>query len=172
MENTKTHWKKTVDTDWIGVYVLPNGNPVVVKLINIIYSNVKIQGSSDKRVVAYFEKNKYFDKPMLLNSTNMKRVAKLTKSPYIEDWQNLNIHVTLQKEMDKAIGGGKDWALRISGILPRIKTIDDYPEEKKALFGCKDMDELKKVYTAFTKELQALFAKSKNSLKKKFDENN
>lgn len=163
----KTHWKKTTDTDWIGTYVLPDSKPIIVKLIRAEYAKVKIQGKSDDRVVAYFEKNKYFDKPMLLNATNMKRLTKLTGSPYIEDWQNLNMPVTLQQEMDRVPTGGKDWALRISSIKPIVKTEADYPNEAKRLNDCKDLKQLQEAYIALPKDIQAVFVQLKNELKTK-----
>lgn len=124
----KTHWKKTIDKDWIGCYVLPEGKPIVVKLISIKYEEVKVKGLKDWYKVAYFEKNPYFDKPMLLSATtNLKRIEKLTGTPYIEDWVTLNLNVTLQQEWDKAFGGGKDWALRIADTAPTMTL----PELKK-----------------------------------------
>jgi len=163
----KTHWRKTIDTDWIGTYVLPDGKPIVVKIIRAEYKNAKIQGKTESRVVAFFEKNQYFDKPMLLNSTNMKRLTKLVGSPYIEDWHNLNLPITLQQEMDRTPSGGKDWALRISSIKPVVKTSKDFPEEAKKLNGCKNLKELQEVYSSMSRELQAIFTDLKNELKTK-----
>lgn len=115
----KTHWKKTIDKDWIGTYVLPEGSPIDVVIKSILHEEVKIKGVKEWHRVAYFEKNEHFDKPMLLNPTNCLRIEKLTGTPYIEDWKDINLKVTLCQEMDKAFGGGKDWALRISKVAPK-----------------------------------------------------
>lgn len=121
MSETKlTHWKKTIDKDWIGTYILPEGRPINVILERVEYKEVKIKGVKEHSRVAYFSKNAYFDKPMLINPTNCKRIEDLTGTPYIERWSNLNIPVTLCQEMDKAFGGGKDWALRISKTQPKL----------------------------------------------------
>lgn len=138
----KTHWKKTIDKDWIGCYVLPSsGNPddgtegsnpylpITVKLLKVEHKAVKVKGKQEVKNVAYFAKNPYFDKPMLLSaSANLKRLAKITGSPYVEDWGNINKEVVLQAEWDKAFGGGKDWALRIVAVKekPELKegTVD------------------------------------------------
>lgn len=149
----KTHWKKTIDKDWIGTYVLPEGNPIDVILSHVKYEEVKIKGSEEWHRVAYFSKNEHFDKPMLLNPTNCLRIEKHTGTPYIEDWSSLNMKVTLCQEMDKAFGGGKDWALRISKVLPKntnqlAKLTDDkFNSAVEFLKGGKTITDLKKFYS-------------------------
>lgn len=149
MSETKTHWKKTIDKDWIGTYVLPEARPIVVKLISVKYQEVKVKGVKDWYKVAYFAPNKYFDKPMLLSaSKNLSRLEKLTGTPYIEDWEKLNLNVTLQQEMDKAFGGGKDWALRISEVAPRVKKTEILPDTDQwsnAIKHLKGKGDIKKI---------------------------
>lgn len=113
----KTPWKKTVDPNYIGTYVLPEDKPINVVILRVEWKNTKVMGQDKKASIAYFAPNPYFDKPMLLNVTNMKRLERITGSKYIEDW--LNVSVTLQREMDKTPTGGKDWALRVAPIAPK-----------------------------------------------------
>jgi len=167
-EKVKTHWKKTVDKDWIGTYVLPDSKPIIVKLISVKYEEVKVKGVKGLYKVAYFAKNDYFDRPMLLSANvNLSRLSKLSGTPYIEDWYSLDLWVTLQQEMDKAFGGGKDWALRIASVAPQMKTIADYPNEKKSLEDSQSLAELQKNYLSLSKELQKLFVSTKDTLKTK-----
>lgn len=164
----KTHWKKTVDKDWIGTYILPDSKPIIVKLISVKYEEVKVKGVKGMYKVAYFDKNEYFDRPMLLSANvNLDRLSRLSGSPYIEDWYSLDLWVTLQQEMDKAFGGGKDWALRIASVAPQMKTISDYPIEKKSLEDCESLADLQKAYLALSKDLQKLFVSLKDELKNK-----
>jgi len=164
----KTHWKKTIDKDWIGTYVLPEEQPIVVKLISVKHQEVKVKGVKGMYKVAYFAPNPHFNKPMLLSANiNLERLTKLTGTPYLEDWINLDLMVTLQQEMDKAFGGGKDWALRIAEKAPVIKTVDDYKAEGDTLRNAKNTDELKIAFLALTVEQQALFTPLKNELKTK-----
>jgi hypothetical protein len=166
MGKVKTHWKKTVDKDWIGTYILPDSKPIIVNLISVKYEEVKVKGVKGLYKVAYFAKNDYFDRPMLLSANkNLERLTKLTGTPYIEDWVTLDIWVTLQQEMDKAFGGGKDWALRIAAQAPQVKTVLDYPNDDKALRACNSLQELQATYLALPKELQSLFTGVKNALK-------
>jgi hypothetical protein len=133
-----THWKKNIDTNWIGCHVLPNGQDIVVTLLRVEFKKgVKVAGKSQDKYVAYFDKNPYFDKPMLLNKTNLKRVEILTGTPIIENWGNLNMKVTICQEMDKCIGGGEDWALRIKAKAP-VLTLPILTIDSPNFKGCKE----------------------------------
>lgn len=133
----KTDWRKTVDKDWIGCYILPDsgvvdeGSPkdkinstnpygkIKATLLRVEYKTVKVKGKDEKHRVAYFAKNDFFTRPMLLSSkTNLERVEKIAGSRFIEDWGNINKEVILQAEWDRSFGGGKDWALRIVYLKP------------------------------------------------------
>lgn len=114
----KTHWKKTIDPDWIGAYVLPEGKPINVQLSFIETKKVKVKDKTEKHTIAHFHPNAYFNKPMLLNSTNMQNLTRLAKSPYVEDWKD--IWVTLEQKWVKAFGN-EDWALRISPVAPKTE---------------------------------------------------
>lgn len=157
---SKTHWKKTIDKDWIGCYVLPdsgkpdtgesNSNPYVpiqAKLLRVELKKVKVKGVMGEYKVAYFAKNPYFDKPMLLSaSANLKEVAKITKSNFIEDWADINQDVTLEAKWDRAFGSGYDWALRITQIKgkPKLeKGTLDWTAALKYVQGGGDPDKLR-----------------------------
>lgn len=112
--------------------------------------------------VAYFAKNPYFDRPMLLSSVkNLKRLEKLIGSPYIEDWADINIRVTLQQEMDKSFGGGEDWALRISPKAPDKPKLESGSDNwEKAIVALKagntTIEQIKAYYSISSKDLEAL----------------
>jgi hypothetical protein len=155
-----THWKtKIVDVNWIGTHVLPEGKDLVVEITAVKWDEqAKVMGQMKPSFVAHFGKNQYFDKPMLLNKTNLKRLAKITGTNEFESWGELNITVVLCQEMDKAIGGGKDWALRIKAYDKPILT------EKSANFevlkdGVKNkkfsIDKIKQRYS-ISAEVEAL----------------
>ena len=86
--------------------------------------------------VARFAQNQFFDKPMLINqSTNMKRLQKLTGSRFLEDWANLDLIVTLQAEWDKHPKGGYEWGLRIGKTAPSKPTLKENTQEWNAVLG-------------------------------------
>jgi len=102
-----------------GIEILPNGKDINVVIERIVWSeNEVINGEKKPAWIAYFKQNQHSSLPMVLNATNKKRLARLAGTPYLESVKNLP--VTLTQEMDKAIGGGKDWALRVSQIAPKV----------------------------------------------------
>ena len=155
-----THWKtKIIDVNWIGTHVLPEGKDIVVEIQHVKWDDqTKVMGQIKPSFVAYFAKNQWFDKPMLLNKTNLKRIAKITGSNEFEAWNDLKINVVLCQEMDKAIGGGKDWALRIKAydkIFLDAKT-PNFEKIKAAIkSGSATIDQLKKKYIV-SEEVEAL----------------
>lgn len=150
MEN-KTHWRKAVDPNWIGTYVLPSGNPIIVKLKEVKpQTDLKVAGKSKNANVAYFYPNPYFAKPMLLNPTNCKRLGQLTGSNYVEDWKDIDLQ--LQQELDRMPDGTKDYALRISPAKPKIAPKEkpvfapDLPSWEKALNAKASIETIKQHY--------------------------
>lgn len=134
------HWKtKLTDVNFIGTHVLPNEQPIIVKVVNVEWAETaKVMGQNKACFLAHFAKNEYFNKPMILNKTNLKRLTKLTGTPNYEQW--VNVDVTLLQEMDKAIGGGTDWALRISKDKPVLKlpVLIEGSKEWEAVLNAKD----------------------------------
>lgn len=79
----KTHWKKLINPGYIGAYALPEGEDLTVKIDFVQVEEVTgAQGKKDVCTVAHLVN----EKPMILNVTNSKTIAKLY-GPYIEDWQ-------------------------------------------------------------------------------------
>lgn len=108
-----THWKKLTNPNYLGAYSIENGQDLI---LTIKYVNeetvIGTDGKKDDCVVCHFVENV---KPMILNSTNMKMITKLYKSPYIEDWAGKKIQVGIEKV--KAFGDVVE-ALRVRKIIP------------------------------------------------------
>ncbi len=114
MTEVKTHWKKLHNPDYIGAYTLMDGDvkELVVKFASVKTKEVQSpDGKKEQCVVAEL----IGQKPMILNATNMKALQKLSGSPYVEDWNGLQ--VTLYVAQVKAFGDVVD-ALRIRPTLP------------------------------------------------------
>lgn len=121
MSEELKHYRYGGNITHIGMEALPSGKDIVVEIERIVYNEKeKVNGEVKSAWVCYFKKNPYFDLPMILNSTNKKRIARLAETPYLETVKDLR--VTLTKEWDKAFGGGKDWGLRVSKIPPKKVT--------------------------------------------------
>jgi len=110
----KTHWKKLNNPNFIGAYELMGvTDELTVKITKVIKESVKnMNGGDEDCTVAYLENQK----PMILNATNCKTIAKIYNTPYIEDWAGLKITLIVQQV--KAFGDIVD-ALRIKQAIPQ-----------------------------------------------------
>lgn len=115
-----THWKKLVNPDYIGAYALQPDEDLVVTIDYV--QREQITGTGGKKEecsVAHL----IGQKPLILNVTNSKSIAKLY-GPYIEEWAGKQI--TLYASMTKLAGDMVE-CLRIRPTAPakRRKPITD-----------------------------------------------
>jgi hypothetical protein len=162
---TKTHWKKIHNPDYIGAYTLmETGQPVdlVVKIKSVSQKDVKGEdGKAEQCMVAEL----HGQKPWVLNATNAKMLTKILNSPFIEDWSGKSI--TLYVAKIRAFGETVD-ALRVRPQLPVITLPDLNPEHKKwagavaALkAGNTTVEAIKKSYSLTEENEKALCESSK-----------
>ena len=104
---TKTHFKKLRNPNFIGGWDLLDGDKTVTitKVTKEMVHDGK--GGQSECCTVHFNECK----PMVANSTNLKRIAKLLGSPFVEDWTNKRITLTTEKV--KAFGEVHD-AVRVS----------------------------------------------------------
>lgn len=123
----KTHWKKLTNPNYLGAYSIEDGRDLILTIKNVREEKViGTDGKKDDCVVCYFYENV---KPMILNSTNMKMIAKLYKTNFIEDWVGKKIQVGI--EQVRAFGDIVD-ALRIRKIIPQ----EQAPEQTVVCDDC------------------------------------
>jgi hypothetical protein len=118
--DTKTHWKKLINPDYIGAYALQPDEDLVVTIDYVKREQVTgTGGKKEECTVAHL----VGQKPLILNVTNSKSIAKLYGS-YIEDWAGKQI--TLYASMTKLAGDMVE-CLRIRPSVPtkRRKPITD-----------------------------------------------
>lgn len=155
-----------------GCEVLPNGKDIEYIVIERIEFKDKenIGGRTEQGVwVAHFAKNPYTTLPMVLNSTNRKRIAKLF--PEVEGCINLlkNIAVRLTREKTRDVqDGGETWGLRISRMpakkpeQPKKEILtNEHPNWLKCVKWIaegKDIEALRKKYQ-IAKEVEELLWK-------------
>lgn len=96
--NTRTHWKKLINPDFIGAYALPDGEDMTVTIDFV--QNEEITGTGGKKEVCMVARL-VNEKPLILNATNSKSIAKLY-GPFIEDWHGKDI--TLYASTTKLAG--------------------------------------------------------------------
>ena len=108
-----THWKKLSNPDYLGSYAFEKGQEMTLTIGSVREESVTgADGKKEDCIVAHFRENV---KPMILNATNCKAIAKLYKTPYIEEWVGKQIVVRVQQV--KAFGDVVD-ALRIKPEIP------------------------------------------------------
>lgn len=103
---THTHWKSLTNPNYLGSYAFGN-NQDMVCTIKVVRNEVVTgeNGRKEECTVCYFMENV---KPMILNKTNMKSIAKLTGSPYVEEWvgHKIQIYVDPKVKFGREITGG------------------------------------------------------------------
>ena len=109
--DSKTHWKQLMNPEFLGAYSLPEGEDLVVTID--LVENREIVGAQGKKeicTVAHLAN----EKPMILNATNCKTLAKLF-GKHIEDWagQPMTLYATTTK-----FGGDTVECLRIRAQTP------------------------------------------------------
>lgn len=130
----KTHYKQLMNPDYFGAYALPDGNDLTVTIKNVAREVVvSAGGKKEECTVCHLAGQK----PLILNATNGKTIAKLY-GPYIEEWRGKQI--TLFASTTK-FGGEVVECVRIRpaapSATPQRKTLSDERFEK-AISAVKD----------------------------------
>lgn len=108
-----THWKKLINPDYLGAYSLEPGQDMVLTIRQVKKEMITgTDGKKEECIVCYWQEEQ---KPMILNVTNCKMIAKLLKTPYIERWAGHRIQIGA--EIVSAFGE-KVEALRVRKTLP------------------------------------------------------
>lgn len=115
---SETHWKKLTNPNYLGTYSLTPGQDIILTIDRVEKEMVTgADGKQEECIVCYWQEN---EKPMILNKTNCKTIAKLLKTPYIEQWPGHRIQIGA--EMVSAFGE-KVEALRVRKFLPKDEHI-------------------------------------------------
>lgn len=145
---TKTHWKKLVNPNYLGAYSLEPKQELILTIDRV--TREKIIGTGGKKeecTVCYF---KEAVKPMIFNRLNQKIIAKIHNTPYIEEWVGKQIQV--YAELVDAFGERVE-ALRVRPIVPnkpKPELMFDTDAYNKAVDFVKNggsIDDIKKKYT-------------------------
>ena len=111
---TKTHWKKTDNPNYLGSYAFEPGEEKALTISCAKEETIfnQREGKEEKKLVLHFKEN---EKPLILNTTNKAMIAKVTGEIYIEDWTGKGIILCVQKI--KAFGELTD-AVRVRPVKP------------------------------------------------------
>jgi len=159
----KTHWKKLINLNYIGAYSLNN------KDLKVVITNVKKEvvigdgGKKEECIIAYLKDQK----PMVLNRTNCKTIAKIYGTPLIEDWigKEITIYPTTTK-----VAGEIVECLRIRQVIPTDNK-SKIEEECNLLRSCSTIEGLKTVYNSLKFKNDINIINTKDEMKLKLEKN-
>lgn len=115
---SETHWKKLTNPNYLGTYALTPGQDMILTIGRVAKEIVVgADGKSEECIVCHWKED---EKPMILNVTNCKTIARLLKTPYIENWAGHRIQIG--SELVSAFGEKVD-ALRVRKSLPKDERI-------------------------------------------------
>ena len=135
---TKTHWKKLENPDYIGAYSLESGKDLTVTIEKVVREIViGTGGKKEECTIAHLKGQK----PFILNRTNMKMIQKIYETPYIEEWANKKL--TLYVAKIKAFGEDNVECLRVRSVKPPLPKL--VKSNKKDWDNC--INALKNEYT-------------------------
>lgn len=107
-------FRKFMDKNYLGSWDVPDGEDLVLTIDHVEQNDVKNERGSERKLTLHFVERGY--KPMILNTTNAKRIGKVAGSNKVENWENLRI--AIYTERVQAFGGMTD-ALRVREYAPR-----------------------------------------------------
>jgi hypothetical protein len=113
------HWKEWSDTPYLGSYSIVDGKDLVLTIARIAFEDViGTNGKAQKRRICYFRENV---KPMILNSTNCKAIARLYNTDLMDAWVGKQIQ--LYADPNVRFGGERTGGLRIRNTIPKHESI-------------------------------------------------
>jgi hypothetical protein len=93
-----THWKKLTNPNYIGSHDLEQGQELKVTIESVSTEMVKcFDGKALKEESCIVAKLKGAKKPLILNKTNCKIIARNFDTPYIEQWAGKTIIMYIAK---------------------------------------------------------------------------
>ncbi len=156
MSNTKTHYRKVMKSDHLGIADLEDLIEEKKKLVFTIKEvkqeyNVSVAGKKGNFNIAYFIEQ---IKPLVLNATNAKVLKSFANnSPFVEDWKNIRIELYIDEnvKMKGEVVGG----VRIKQIQPVQKQKPPFTETnfEKAKAANATFEQIESGYT-LTEEMK------------------
>src|SRR5690606_10109014 len=99
VSNDGTHYRKVFDSPYLSSMDVVD--PITLTIARVTQEADKTKKSKETFNTAYFAEKFIRDgeklKPMILNATNSKTMAKLVGSPFIEDWTGVRVTVYVER---------------------------------------------------------------------------
>lgn len=111
-------FRKFMDKNYLGAWDVPDGEDLVLTIDHAEQNDVKNERGSERKLTLHFKERDY--KPMILNTTNAKAIAKAYGTHKVEMWEGKK--VAIYTATVTAFGGITD-ALRIREYQPRDESV-------------------------------------------------
>lgn len=143
-DQTKTHYRKAFDSPYLSSADIVD--PVVLTIKRVALEPDRTKKTKDEFNTAWFMEREIRPgeplKPMILNATNSKMLAKLTGSKWIDDWQN--VPVTVYVDSNVRFGKETVEGLRLEKATHRPKAAPPELVESAEAAAKKGTDTLRK----------------------------
>lgn len=127
MSDSKTHWKKMTNPNYLGTYALEPGKDLIGTISKVQKEEVTSPtGETDECIVVHFSED---IKPFILNTTNAKQIERLYDTPYIEEWVGKQIQIYVKEGIEAF--GKITTGLRIRPKVPQKMKPELTPEHEK-----------------------------------------
>lgn len=110
-------FRKFMDKNFLGAWDVPDDGDLILTIDHAEQNDVKNERGSERKLTLHFRERDY--KPMILNTTNAKAIAKAYGTHKVEMWEGKKVAIYSAKVT--AFGGTTD-ALRIREYPPRDET--------------------------------------------------
>jgi len=108
-------FRKDLNKEYLGHWDLPEGEDLVLTIEGVKLGDIKSQRGTDKKPVLYFKEPGW--KPLILNVTNQKSIAKALGTPKRELWRGKRISLFEAREPKSEDG----LAIRIRDYPPKVE---------------------------------------------------
>lgn len=157
----KNHYRNVFKSDHLSAADLEDmqedGKDLVFTIKNVKQlKKTKVAGKKIDANIAYFNEN---IKPLVLNATNSKIVAKLTGSNFVEDWNNVVIELYVQRGI--AFAGKTVDGIRIKPSQPKKQTRNI----EQRLNECVSIAQLQRLWNGLSEQDQTVYAQQFNTRK-------
>ena len=164
-EAEKTHYRKAFDSPYLSSADIVD--PVVLTIKRVTLEQDRTKKTRDEFNTAWFMERELRPgeplKPMILNATNCKMLAKLTGSKWIDDWQN--VPVTIYVDAHVRFGKETVEGLRIDKATERPRQAPAELVASAEAAAKKGTDELRKWWEKQPEDIRQLMLPRFKALK-------
>lgn len=126
------HWRELMPSPYLGAWDIPQGGSLVGTIKSVTKKKINELQGAEKVIIEFTD----LPKPMMLNATNMKRIAKVAETVDFTKWKGVQVELITEKARSVSDGDMVD-AIRIKKDKPKPRKTPisdaDFPKALKAV---------------------------------------